>query len=132
MRNESIPEKVLEKDESRRGRLPRATFHYQNMTEALAAAVDGKLPRCRPVEIPKAVVSVLFLLTDEVPGDLAESTFRQLAELIVAAGLLADHQLAAVVAGVEPLRVGNNGRHSAVARAIEAGPGPEFDERPAL
>ena len=44
----------------------------------------------------------LFLLTNKVPGNLAKAAFGDLAELIVAVSLLADHEFSAVVAGIEP------------------------------
>src|SRR5579862_6460887 len=70
----------------------------------------------------------LFLLADEVAGDLAESAFGGEAELIVAAGLLADHQFAAAVARVEPFGVG----HRAAAGAVEADTGAQLEKGTAL
>jgi hypothetical protein len=70
----------------------------------------------------------LFLFTDEVFGYLSEVALRELAELIVAAGLLADDKFAAVVGGVKPLGVGGG----AAADAVEANPGAQFDERASL
>src|SRR5258706_4941498 len=51
-------EKENKEDDNRRSPETPATFRYQHMTEASSAEVGGKLPRCQPVEILNAVVSV--------------------------------------------------------------------------
>lgn len=72
-----------------------------------------------------------FLLTYKVPSHVAEITFRNLPELIVAVSLLADHKFA-MVAGVEPFRVCDNARRRAAAGAVEANPGAQLHKRTTL
>ncbi len=61
-----------------------------------------------------------LLLTNKLPSQVAETALRHLAELIIVASFLADHQFAAVITGVEPLRGRDNARYGAATRAVEA------------
>lgn len=92
---------------------------------------------CEVTEVPDRLVSCgnlkrkreqVILLADIVSGDVAETALRGLAELIVAASLLADHKFAAVVARIKPHRV----RHRASIGAIEVNPRSQFDKGTAL
>jgi hypothetical protein len=103
------------------------------MPEGARMEVVAELLRCqskvRAVEIwidelPKE----LFLLADKIFGHVAEVSFRELSELIIAARLLADDQLAIAVSRVKPFGAWNG----ASTGAIEANPCSQFHERAAL
>src|SRR5580704_10094753 len=74
----------------------------------------------------------LLLAADKIPGDATEVALGHLAELVIVVSLLADHELAAMIAGVEPLRVRNDARRSAVAGTVEADPGAQLHKGTSL
>src|SRR5271157_986094 len=71
---------------------------------------------------------LLCLAANALADHLREAALEVFAELVVAAGFLADHAPTAAVARVEPFR----GRGGDAIRAVEAHAGAHLDERPAL
>lgn len=66
-----------------------------------------------PLQLAVIGITGSFLLTDKISGNLAEATLRAITKLIVAVGFFAHHKLAAVIAGIEPLRTRHGTRHCA-------------------
>ena len=68
------------------------------------------------------------MAADVVSNEIGEPAFRSFAEQLVVVRLLADHEMSAVVTGVEPL----GGRNRRSTGAVEVHTGTQFNERAPL